>query len=96
VITDFARFANSEIALLCGWQGAATHGDLLVGSGGSHEEIARLLEGGVVGHALGAKRVALGPLRRGGYGLGRGAPHDGIGVPAPGFATVDLDADSWR
>jgi hypothetical protein len=58
-ITDFARFINSEIALLCGRQGAATHGDLLVGPGGTHEEIARPLEGRVVGHALGAKRVAL-------------------------------------
>ena len=27
--------------MLCGWQGAATHGDLLVGSGGTYEEIAR-------------------------------------------------------
>ena len=133
LITDFARFINSEIALLCGRQGAATHGDLLVGSGGTHEEIARLLEGGfvgrallfvpsarpsnrsippraialwglgplheqiarsheggLVGHALGAKRVALGPLSRGRYGLGRGPPHDGVGVPAPGFATIDL------
>jgi hypothetical protein len=43
-----ARFINSEIALLCGWQGAATRGDLLVGSGGTHQEIARLLEGGLV------------------------------------------------
>jgi hypothetical protein len=58
-ITNFARFINSEIALLCGRQGAATHGDLLVGPGGTHEEIARPLEGRVVGHALGAKRVAL-------------------------------------
>ena len=48
-ITDFARFVNSEIAPLGGWQGAATPGDLLVGSGGTHEEIARPLEGGVVG-----------------------------------------------
>jgi hypothetical protein len=51
-ITDFARFINSAIALLRGWQGAATHGDLLVGSGGTYEEIARPLEGGVVGRAL--------------------------------------------
>ena len=52
LITDFARFINSEIAVLCEWQGAATHGDLLVGSGGTYEEIARPLEGGVVGRAL--------------------------------------------
>ncbi|MGA8717180.1 MAG: hypothetical protein WB557_04155, partial [Solirubrobacteraceae bacterium] len=52
LITDFARFVNSEIALLCEWQGATTHGDLLVGSGGTYEEIARALEGGSVGRAL--------------------------------------------
>ena len=138
LITDFARFINSEIALLCGWQGAATHGDLLVGSGGTYEEIARPLEGGFVGRALHLpQRAALEPLdpssgdrlvgtgvppradraitrRRGrrprAWGeargprtaqsrpltLGRGAPHDGVGVPAPGFATIDLLADSWR
>ena len=61
-ITDSARFINSEIALFCGRQGAATHGGLLVGSWSTHEEIARLLEGGLVGHALGAKRVALEPF----------------------------------
>ena len=62
LITDFARFSNSEIALLCEWQGAATHGDLLVGSGGTYEEIARLLEGGVVGRALHLpQRAALEP-----------------------------------
>jgi hypothetical protein len=61
-ITDFARFINSEIALLCGRQGAATHGDVLVGSGGTQKEIARPREGGVVGQARGAKRVAVEPL----------------------------------
>ena len=62
LITDFARFINSEIALLCEWQGAATHGDLLVGSGGTYEEIARPLEGGVVGRALHLpQRAALEP-----------------------------------
>ena len=66
------------------------------GVGPLHEQIARSRDGGLVGHALGAKRVALGPLSRGRYGLGRGRPHDGVGVPAPGFATVDLQADSWR
>ena len=50
--TDFARFINSEIALLCGRQGAATREDLLVGSGGTYEENARPLEGGFVGRAL--------------------------------------------
>ncbi len=63
LITDFARFITSEIALLCEWQGAATHGDLLVGSGGTYEEIARPLEGGVVGRALHLRqRAALEPL----------------------------------
>lgn len=62
LITDSARFINSEIASFCGRPGAATHGGLLVGSEGTHEEIARLLDGGLVGHALGAKRVALEPL----------------------------------
>ena len=77
LITDFARFINSEIARLCGWQGAATHGDLLVGSGGTHEEIARPLEGGVVGHALHLpQRAALEPLdpSSGDRRVGTGAP----------------------
>jgi len=52
LVTDFARFINSEIALLCGRQGAATREDLLVGSGGTYEENARPLEGGFVGRAL--------------------------------------------
>jgi hypothetical protein len=64
LITDFARFIISEIALRCGRQGAAAHGELLVGSGGTHEENARSREGGLVGHALGAKRVAFGPRSR--------------------------------
>ena len=79
LITDFARFINSEIALLCGRQGAATHGDLLVGSGGgAHEEIARALEGGFVGRALRlhAERTALEPLdpSLGDRLVGTGAP----------------------
>jgi hypothetical protein len=40
LITDFARFITSEIALLCEWRGSGSHGDLLVGSGGTYEEIA--------------------------------------------------------
>jgi hypothetical protein len=51
LITDFARFINSEIARLCAWPGAATEGALLVGSGGTHEEIARPFEGGFIGRA---------------------------------------------
>jgi hypothetical protein len=77
-ITNFARFINSEIALLCGRQGAATHGDLLVGSGGTDGEIARLLEGGFVGRALRlhAQRAALEPLDpcSGDRLVGTGAP----------------------
>ena len=53
------------------------------GLGPLHEQIARSREGGVVGRALGAKRVALGPLSRGRYGLGREAPRDGVGVQPP-------------
>ena len=76
LITDSARIINSEIALFCGRQGAATRGGLLVASGGTHEEFARLLEGGLVGHALGAKRVALEPLDPfpGDRRVGAGAP----------------------
>jgi hypothetical protein len=62
-ITDFARFINSEIALLCGRQATATQRDLLVGLGGTDEEVARPLEGGFVGRALPlhAQRAALEP-----------------------------------
>ena len=77
LITDFARFVNSEIALLCEWQGATTHGDLLVGSGGTYEEIARALEGGSVGRALHLpQRAALEPLDQ-----SSGARHVGSGIP---------------
>jgi hypothetical protein len=63
LIADFARFITSEIALTCEWQGATTPGNLPVGSGGTHEEIARPLEGGVVGRALHLpQRAALDPL----------------------------------
>jgi hypothetical protein len=64
LITDFARFINSEIALSFERRGAATHEDLPVGSGGTHEEIARPLEGRFVGRALRlhAQRAALEPL----------------------------------
>jgi hypothetical protein len=78
LITDFTRFINSEIALLCGRQGAATHGDLLVGSVGTHEETARPLEGGFGGRALrlSAQRAPLEPLDRssGDRLVGTGAP----------------------
>jgi hypothetical protein len=68
----------------------------LWGLGRLHEQIARSREGGLVGHALGAKRVALGQLSRGRYGLRSEPPHDGAGIPASGFATIDLAADPWR
>ena len=72
-----SRFINSETALLCEWQGAATHGDLLVGSGGTYEEIARPLEGGFVGHALHLpQRAALEPLDPSSR-----ARHVGTGIP---------------
>ena len=63
LITDFGRFIDSEIALLCERQGAATHEDLLVGYGGTREEIARRVEGGFVGRALHfPQRAALEPM----------------------------------
>jgi hypothetical protein len=71
-------------------------GDLLVGTGAFHEQIERSHDGGDDGHALGAKRVALGRLSRGRYGLGLGARHDGVSVSARGFATIYLRADCWR
>jgi hypothetical protein len=78
VITDFARFINFDIALLCWWQGAATHGDLLVGSGGTYEEIARPLEEGFVGRPRRVpQRVALEPLES-----FSGDRRVGTGVPA--------------
>ena len=61
-----------------------------------HEQIPRSHEGGVVGHALGAKRVALGPLSRGRHGLASRAPHDEVGIPALGFTRIDLHTDCWR
>ena len=68
----------------------------LWGLGSLREQIERSHDGGDVGHALGAKRVALGPLSRVRYGLGLGARHDGVSVSARGFATIDLNADSRR
>jgi hypothetical protein len=41
----------------------------LWGLGPLHEQIARSRERGLVGHALGAKRVARGPLSRCRYGV---------------------------
>ena len=98
LIARLARILNSEVALYQqpDGKGQPLRAIASWGLGPLHEQIARSHEGGVVGHALGAKRVALGPLSRGRYGLGRGASHDGVGVPAPGFATIDLHADSWR
>jgi hypothetical protein len=76
-------------------QRAAAPGDRLVGLGPLHEQIARSRDGGLVGHALGAKRVAIGCVSPGRFGLASGAPHDGVGVSARGLARIDLDADSW-
>jgi hypothetical protein len=92
------RILNSEVALYQQPDGTGQpfRAIALWEVGAFYERIARSHEGGIVGHAFGAKRVALGPLSPGRYGLARGAPHDGVGVPAPGFARIDLDADSWR
>jgi hypothetical protein len=97
-LTGLARILNSEVALYQQPDGEGQPLRTIVswGLGPLHEPIARSHDGGLVGHALGAKRMALGPLRRGRYGLGRGPRHDGVGVPAPGFATIRLYADCWR
>jgi hypothetical protein len=98
LLSPLARILNSEVALYQQPEGTGQPFRAIASweLGIFYEQIARSHEGGVVGHALGAKRVALGPLSRGRYGLARGAPHDGVGLPAPGLATIDLHADSWR
>ena len=95
--TRLARIPNSEVALYQQPDGKGQPRRTIASweQGALHEQIARSHKGGIVGHALGAKRVALGPLSRGREGLGRGTPHDGVGVAAHGFATIDLHADSW-
>lgn len=98
LLTRRARLLNSEVAL---YQQPDGNGQPLRaiaawGLGPPNEQIARSHEGGVVGRALGAKRVAFGPLSPDRDGLRSGPPHDGIGVPAPAFATIDLHADSRR
>jgi len=67
----------------------------LRGLGALHEQIARSLDRGVVGHALRAKRVALGTLSRCRYRLWNGPARDGV-IPAGGLAPIDLHTDSWR
>jgi hypothetical protein len=98
LLTRLVRVLISEVALYQqpDGKGQPLRAIASWGPGPLDEQIARSHEGGIGGHALGAKRVALGPLSRGCYPLGRGAPHDGVGVPARGFATIDLDADCWR
>ena len=98
LLAGVARILNSEVALYQQPDGTGQPFRAIASweMGAFYEQIARSHEGGIVGHALGAKRVALGPLSRGRYGLRPGVPHDGVGVPAPGFATTDLRADSWR
>lgn len=98
LLTRPARILNSEVALYQQPDGTGQPFRAIASweLGIIYERIARSHEGGVVGHALGAKRVALGPLSPGRYGLARGVPHDGVGVPVPGFATIDVHADSWR
>ena len=84
---------RGRAGLAAGRQGEPFRAIASWGLGAFSGQIARSHEGGIVGHALGAKRVALGPLSP---GLARGAPDDGVGVPAPGFATIDLHADCGR
>ncbi len=90
-MTHFARFINSEIAPLCEWQGATTHGDLLVGSGGTYEEIARALEGGFVGRALHLpQRAALESLDP-----SSGDRLVGAGVPSRADRAITRRRDRW-
>jgi hypothetical protein len=93
-----ARILNSEVALhpQPDGKGQPLRAIASWGLGPPHERIARQLEGGLVGHALGAKRVALGPIGGCRHGLRSEPARDGVGVPAPGFASIALHADSWR
>jgi hypothetical protein len=93
-----ARILNFEVALYQQPDGKGQPLWAIVswGLGPLNEQIARSHEGGVVGHALGAKRVALGPPSRGRYDLQSGPSHDRVGDPAPRSPRVDLYADFGR
>jgi diguanylate cyclase (GGDEF)-like protein len=64
LIRDFARFINSEVALLCQGGGRGRPPAVISswGLGATHEELARPREGGLVGRALPLPRAALEPL----------------------------------
>ena len=66
LLAGVARILNSEVALYKqpDGKGQPLRAIASWGLGPLHEQIARSHEGGLVGHALGAKRVALGPLSR--------------------------------
>ena len=71
LLARLARLLNSEVALYQqpDGKGQPLRAIAAWGLGPLHEQIARSHEGGVVGHALGAKRVAFGPLSPGRDGL---------------------------
>ncbi len=64
LIRDFARFINSEVALLCRGGGRGQPPAVISswGLGATHEEVARPREGGLVGRAPPMRRAALEPL----------------------------------
>jgi hypothetical protein len=64
LIGEFARFINSEVALLCRLDGKGQPPAVICarGLGATHEPIARPREGGFVGRALRLPRAALEPL----------------------------------
>jgi diguanylate cyclase (GGDEF)-like protein len=64
LVRDFARFIDSEAALLCHMSSKGQASTVISswGLGATHDEILRLLEGGLVGRALPLPRAALAPL----------------------------------
>lgn len=64
LIGDFARFINSEVALLCRGGGRGRPPAVISswGLGATHEDVARPREGGLVGRAPPMRRAALEPL----------------------------------
>jgi anti-sigma regulatory factor (Ser/Thr protein kinase) len=99
--TTRRRVRWPRAASSCPVRGTRTAGSLLGRSpcgewGPSTSRSLDNTKGGPSAHALGVKRVAFGILSRGRSGPGPGAPYDGVGVPAGGFATIDLHADPRR
>jgi diguanylate cyclase (GGDEF)-like protein len=66
LIGSIADILNSEVALYCQLDGEGQPPEVICswGLGPLHEWLARPIEGGFVGRALGAKRAALEPLHR--------------------------------